>query len=72
MSVEPTTLPQGIAVLGSGFDLGPTPTSYTMDHSAGSYVYDQNGRLRLSSRYGLGSNKMAADIKQLIQENAAN
>lgn len=47
---------------------GPTPTSYTMDHSAGSYVYDQNGRLRLYSRYGLGAEKMAADIKLLIQE----
>jgi hypothetical protein len=26
---------------------GKTPTSYTMDHSAGSYVYDTQGRLRL-------------------------
>ena len=51
---------------------GPTPTSYTMDHSAGSYVYDQNGRLRLYSRYGLGPQKLAADIKLLIQENATN
>ena len=26
---------------------GKTPTSYTMDHSAGSYIYDTQGRLRL-------------------------
>ncbi|MDP4994217.1 MAG: SCO family protein, partial [Burkholderiaceae bacterium] len=30
---------------------GPTPTSYTMDHSAGSYVYDTTGQLRLYNRY---------------------
>ena len=33
---------------------GKTPTSYTMDHSAGSYVYDPQGRIRLYHRYGSG------------------
>ena len=47
---------------------GQTPTSYTMDHSAGSYVYDQQGRLRLFSRYGLGAEKMAQDIQVLIKQ----
>jgi protein SCO1/2 len=46
---------------------GPTPTSYTMDHSAGSYVYDPQGRLRLFTRYGSGAAPLAADIKLLLQ-----
>ncbi|HWS04578.1 MAG TPA: SCO family protein, partial [Burkholderiaceae bacterium] len=29
---------------------GKTPTSYTMDHSAGSYLYDPQGRLRVYNR----------------------
>ena len=45
---------------------GKTPSSYTMDHSAGSYVYDPQGRLRLFTRYGSGPNALAADIKILL------
>jgi protein SCO1/2 len=45
---------------------GKTPTSYTMDHSAGSYVYDTKGNLRLFTRYGSGAQVLAADIKQLL------
>jgi len=41
--------------------------SYTMDHSAGTYVYDTSGRLRLYARYGLGPAAMAADIAQLLK-----
>lgn len=47
---------------------GKTPTSYTMDHSAGSYIYDTEGRLRLYTRYGSGAPAMAADIKLLLQQ----
>ena len=47
---------------------GRTPTSYTMDHSAGSYIYDPQGRLRLYTRYGSGAPAMAADIKLLLQQ----
>ncbi|MDO9197907.1 SCO family protein [Rhodoferax sp.] len=46
---------------------GKTPTSYTMDHSAGSYVYDTQGKLRLYTRYGTGAQPLAADIKLLLQ-----
>jgi protein SCO1 len=46
---------------------GKTPTSYTMDHSAGMYVYDTQGRLRLYSRYGTGTGALAADIRLLLQ-----
>ena len=46
---------------------GQTPTSYTMDHSAGSYVYDTQGKLRLYTRYGTGVVPLLADIKLLLQ-----
>ncbi|MDD2918147.1 SCO family protein [Rhodoferax sp.] len=45
---------------------GPTPTSYTMDHTAGSYVYDTMGKLRLFTRYGTKPELTAADLKQLL------
>ena len=45
---------------------GRTPDSYTMDHTAGSYVFDSNGKLRLFVRYGSGSDALAADLKTLL------
>ena len=47
---------------------GKTPTSYTMDHSAGSYVYDPQGRLRVYNRYGSGTEALAADVRALLDE----
>ena len=47
---------------------GKTDTSYTMDHSAGSYVYDPAGRLRVYHRYGSGSQALAADVATLLKE----
>ena len=46
---------------------GQTPTSYSMDHSAGSYVYDTQGNLRLYSRYGSGAKVLAQDIQTLLK-----
>ena len=46
---------------------GKTPGSYTMDHSAGSYVYDTQGRIRLYSRYGSGAEALASDIRLLMK-----
>ncbi len=46
---------------------GKTPTSYSMDHSAASFVYDTQGRLRLYARYGAGVPAITADVKALIQ-----
>jgi protein SCO1/2 len=37
-----------------------------MDHSAASYVYDPQGRLRLYTRYGSGAQALADDIKLLL------
>lgn len=49
---------------------GKTPTSYTMDHSAGSYVYDTQGRVRLFTRYGSGAAALASDIQLLLKSGA--
>ena len=46
---------------------GKTPTSYSMDHSAASYVYDTQGRLRLYTRYGSGAQALASDLKLLLK-----
>ena len=40
---------------------GKTPTSYTMDHSAGSYTFDAQGKVRLFNRYGMGAEALAHD-----------
>ena len=47
---------------------GKTPTSYTMDHSAGSYTFDTQGRVRLFNRYGMGSQALADDFKLLLKK----
>ncbi|HEX5806116.1 MAG TPA: SCO family protein [Macromonas sp.] len=47
---------------------GKTASSYTMDHSAGSYVYDSQGRLRVYHRYGSGAQSLADDVKLLLAE----
>jgi protein SCO1/2 len=44
-----------------------TAGSYTMDHSAGSYVFDPAGRVRLYTRYGSGVEGLAADIALLLK-----
>jgi protein SCO1/2 len=47
---------------------GKTPTSYTMDHSAGSYVYDTQGRVRVYNRYGTPVEQLAQDVQSLLDE----
>ncbi len=46
---------------------GKTPTSYTIDHSAASFVYDPQGKLRLYTRYGMGAQALADDLKILLR-----
>ncbi len=46
---------------------GKTPGSYSMDHSAGSYVFDAKGRIRLYNRYGAGAEALASDIRLLLK-----
>jgi protein SCO1/2 len=40
--------------------------TYTMDHTAGSYLFDPQGRIRLFQRYGLGIDALQSDVKQLL------
>ena len=67
------TTPEKLETLAKEFKVyykkvdGQTPTSYSMDHSAGSYVYDTHGKLRLFTRYGSGAALLAGDIKLLLQ-----
>jgi protein SCO1 len=46
---------------------GKEPGSYFMEHTAASYIYDPQGRLRLYSRYGSGAQALADDLKLLLQ-----
>jgi protein SCO1/2 len=45
---------------------GKTPDSYTMDHSAGLYVFDAQGRVRLYARHGIGAELLTQDIRRLL------
>ena len=46
---------------------GSKPGSYTMDHSAGSYVFDQNGQLRLYIKHAQGPEVLAHDLRAILQ-----
>jgi protein SCO1 len=45
---------------------GKTPGTYSVDHTAGSYVFDPEGRLRLFVRYGQPGADVVADLKALL------
>lgn len=46
----------------------PTGSTYTMDHTATSYVFDPAGRLRLAVRHEQDAASVAADITRLLKE----
>jgi protein SCO1/2 len=45
---------------------GSDPNSYTIDHTAGSYVFDRDGRLRLFIRHDQGPDPIVHDLRQLL------
>lgn len=46
----------------------PLPNGgYSMDHSAGTYIFDGEGRLRLFAQYGIGAPALLNDIRQLLK-----
>jgi protein SCO1/2 len=45
---------------------GAASGSYTVDHTAGSYLFDPQGRVRLFSRYGSGADALLHDVKLLL------
>lgn len=70
LALRPT--PQQLPELARHFKIfykkneGKTADSYTMDHSAGSYVFDPQGRVRLYTRQGTGAAALSEDIKLLL------
>jgi protein SCO1 len=65
--------PEQVAQLAKDFKIyykkvdGKTPTSYTIDHTAASFVFDAEGKLRLYTRYGMGAQALADDLKILLR-----
>jgi len=47
---------------------GKTEGSYTVDHTAGTYVFDASGKVRLFVRYGSGAEALTHDLKLLLAE----
>ena len=45
---------------------GSSAGTYTMDHSAGTYVFDPQGRLRLYVANGQGADVFAHDLRELL------
>ena len=46
---------------------GVSAGSYTMDHTAGSYAFDPEGRLRLYIKHAQGPETLAHDLKELLK-----
>jgi protein SCO1 len=46
---------------------GKTEDSYTVDHSAGTFLFDPQGRLRVYIGYGQGPDVFAHDIAELLR-----
>ena len=45
---------------------GPTPGTYSMDHSTGTFIFDTQGRLRVYESYAQGPDALAHDIRALL------
>ena len=45
---------------------GKVEGSYTMDHTAGAFILDGQGKVRLFERYGGGTEALSADVKALM------
>jgi protein SCO1 len=47
---------------------GKTEGSYSMDHTAGSFVFDAQGKVRLFTRYGAGAEALKHDLQLLLKQ----
>jgi len=71
LALRPT--PQELPDLAKHFKIfykkneGKTAGSYTLDHTAASYVFDLQGRVRLYTRHGMGPAALAEDLKILLK-----
>lgn len=65
--------PQQLSSLAAEFKIyykkvdGKTPTSYSMDHSAGKFIFDTQGQVRLFSQYGTAAGVLKDDIQKLLK-----
>jgi protein SCO1 len=51
------------------FNKQPQPSGgYTIDHSSGTFIIDQQGRLRLFAQYGAGTQALLHDVKVLLAQ----
>ena len=72
-----TGTPEQIAAVARDFKVfykkveGQLPGTYTLDHSAGIYMYDPQGQLRAYHRYGQGAQALAKDAQTLLQASRA-
>lgn len=46
---------------------GATPQTYTVDHSAGLFLFDPEGRLRVYEGHGQGPDVLAHDLRELLR-----
>lgn len=71
LALRPT--PSELATVAKDFKIyykkveGSAPGSYSMDHTAGSYVFDGKGHIRLFTRYGSNAGLLVSDIGQLLK-----
>ena len=67
-----TDTPDAVAQTAKAFKVfyqkvpGKTPETYTVDHTASTYLYDPQGRLRLFVRHGQSADAIAQDIRALL------
>lgn len=72
-----TGTPEQVAAMAKDFKVyykkveGQQPGTYTLDHTAGLYIYDPQGRLRVYQRYGAGAKVLAEDALALLAQPAA-
>jgi protein SCO1/2 len=64
---SPEQLAETAKSLGVMYRRVPTGSSYSMDHTSSSYIYDPRGNLRLRLPHGLGPHEYAADIRTLLK-----
>lgn len=49
-------------------EAGPAPSAYMMSHTAGGYVFDRWGKLRLYAEYGTPAHALFSDVQRLMLE----
>jgi protein SCO1/2 len=47
-------------------EAGKTPDTYTMSHTAGIYLFDREGRIRLYVKYGTPTQALISDVRKLL------